>query len=88
MNNIFCSGLQLSYCAADATRSLNIGMVKDTDDDTNVLPVNLDDETVARLARLSRATGAHPAALAASLLRDILADAEAVNVLDRPCRLN
>ena len=81
--------LSPSYCAVGATHSMNVAMVKATDDDdSDVLPISLDGVTIARLARLSRACGAHPAALAASLLHDILADDEAVNVLDRPCRLN
>jgi hypothetical protein len=87
LSEIIPEKLSPSYCGADATRSNDIAMMK-PDDDSELLPISLDAATVARLARLSRACGAHPAALAASLLHDILLDDEAVNVLDRPCRLN
>ena len=54
------------------------------DDDSETLPIPLDGKTVERLLRLARACGDDPATIAASLLRDILADDEAVNILERP----
>ena len=87
MNNTFCSDHRLSYCAADTTHTHHAAMAK-IDDESELLPIALDGVTVARLCRLAQACGDHPAKLAASLLHDILADDEAANVLDKPCRLN
>ena len=53
-------------------------------DDTETLPIPLDGKTVERLLRLARACGDAPDKVAASLLRDILADDEAVNILECP----
>lgn len=47
----------------------------------NVVHVQLDEKTKARLLRLAKACGDAPELIAASLLRDILADDEAINVL-------
>lgn len=51
-----------------------------TDDDSSgILPVELDSETLAWLAELSRITGAAPQAIVASMLRDIRRDDEAAH---------
>ena len=84
MNNTFCSDHRLSYCAGGTTHTHHAAL----DDDSELLPISLDGVTVARLCRLARACGDHPAKIAARLLHDILADDEAANVLDKPCRLN
>ena len=68
------------YCAADTTRTHHAAMAN-IDDDTELLPISLDGVTVARLCRLARACGDHPAKIAASLLHDLLADDEAANVI-------
>lgn len=52
-----------------------------TDDTPNVLPLELGNKTMARLLRLAAACGDSPEKIAASLLHDILADDEAVNVM-------
>ena len=50
----------------------------EADDDVELVPMllPLDRETIAWLARLQRATGDHPNAMVASMLRDIRADDE------------
>lgn len=47
-----------------------------SDDDFEILPVALDADTVARLARMARDCGEHPLVCAAALLRDLLIDDE------------
>lgn len=49
-------------------------MANPHDDDVEVLPIQLDGETVQLLARFARACGKHPIAVAADLLRDVLRD--------------
>lgn len=46
------------------------------EDETEVVPIPLDPETIARLARFGRAAGVHPVQAAAALLRDVLIDDE------------
>ena len=68
-----------------ATNRVNAADMGTThDDDTETLPIPLDGKTVERLLRLARACGDSPVAVASSLLRDILADDDAVNVLECP----
>lgn len=44
------------------------------------VPIPLDADSIARLARLARACGRHPIDLAADLLRDLLIEDERVNI--------
>lgn len=46
------------------------------DDEIEMVPIPLDRETIARLARLGRAIGKHPTKAAGELLRDLLRDDE------------
>lgn len=46
------------------------------EDDTEVVPIPLDRETIARLARYGRACGKHPVTAAAELLAELLLDDE------------
>ena len=48
------------------------------------LPIPLDADTRARLARFGRAAGKHPSQAAADLLRDLLLDDEHANMLSPP----
>lgn len=48
----------------------------DDDDHPEILPIELDRETVRRLARFSRVVGDHPLTVAAALLHDVLKDDE------------
>ena len=62
----------------------------DTTDDSITIEIELDDATEYRLLRLARACGDAPDKLAASLLRDILADDQTFNEIEtmRPAALN
>ena len=51
-------------------------------DDTITIQIELDDETEASLFRLARVCGDAPDKVAASLLRDILADDQTFNEID------
>lgn len=46
----------------------------DYDDDFEIVPIPLDRETLAQLARLGKFLGEHPIKLASMLLRDIVKD--------------
>jgi hypothetical protein len=50
------------------------------DDDIEIVPIPLDQLTIARLARLGRITGGRPSELAGLLLRDLMRDDEEFNV--------
>ena len=57
---------------------------------TITIEVEIDDETEARLLRLSRVCGDSPGKIASSLLHDILADDQTFNEVEamRPTALN
>ena len=78
MNRNFCHADRSSSCGLVATHAHPRTMAN-IDDDSELLPIPLDGITVARLVRLARACGDRPAEVAASLLRDLLADDEALN---------
>lgn len=44
------------------------------DDDFEIVPIPLDRETLAQLARLGKFLGEHPVRLASMLLRDVVKD--------------
>lgn len=50
------------------------------DDEAEIVPIPLDRETIARLARLARFVGDNPIRCASSLLHDLMRDDEMVNV--------
>lgn len=49
-------------------------------DDVEYIPIPLDRETLARLARFARAIGKHPTRCAAELLHDLMRDDEFENI--------
>jgi hypothetical protein len=53
------------------------------DDETEEALIDLDQDTIARLARFGRAVGKHPRVLAGELLRDLLADPDFWNAAAR-----
>lgn len=53
-----------------------------TDDDVELVPIPLDRETIARLARLGRLVDDHPMRIAGSILHDVLKDDEDAHILD------
>ena len=86
-NNFGCG--PLSYCGIRPPRSQTAAM-KNVTDDTITIEVEIDDETEARLLRLSRVCGDSPGNIASSLLHDILADDQTFNEVEaiRPAALN
>ena len=78
-----------SHCGIRPPRSQTAAMTN-IDDDTITIEVEIDDETEARLLRLSRVCGDSPGKIASSLLHDILADDQTFNEVEamRPTALN
>lgn len=86
-NSLICG--PFSHCGIRPPRSQTAAM-KNVTDDTITIEVEIDDETEARLLRLSRVCGDLPGKIAASLLHDILADDQTFNEVEaiRPASLN
>ena len=75
---------------ADSQNQIHACAMANITDDTITIEVEIDDETEARLLRLSRVCGDSPGKIASSLLHDILADDQTFNEIDavRPASLN
>ena len=86
-NNFGCASL--SHCGINPAQSHTAAMAN-INDDTITIEVEIDDETEARLLRLSRVCGDSPGKIASSLLHDILADDQTFNEVEamRPTALN